>query len=587
MVIDFAGTARQAEDAFHTQIHNLSYRGENHIANITEPSIPAALSGAVTGISLHDFFPRPALRSLGTVKHGSSGWKVVQAGPDFITPKTPFGVFQAIGPNDFTLIYNVNPLRTGALTGIPLTGKGATVAVIDDSSIHAKDWHTFRNIFGFSGYAGKLALQQPGNCEFPGYNGAESEADLDAEYASISAPDADVIQASCIDTNTSFGVYVALENMVSLGTKAQIISISYGECEAGNGPTAQQAWNLATEEGASEGLSIFVSAGDGGVDGCDNFDTDLYGVSGLSVSGNASVSYVTAVGGTDFYDTALGEESKYFSPTNGPGLVTALSYVPEIVWNENCTSPVLIASQYKLGKTKANTPVAFCNSQDGKAFLNIVGGSGGRSSVYAKPDWQLLSVPGVPNDSARDIPDVSLFASSGFWDHFYVYCGSDKATGGLPCDYANGTDVIYNAAGGTSFSSPAFAGIMVLQAQYSGILQKAPGAVRIGNVAPVLYQLAAAQFANPTGLSRCNATLGNKISPACVFNNVTANSNDVACLAGTPNCYAKLSTQQIGIMTENPGPSEIEAYTAHPGYSLATGLGTVNAQNLIAAYEQP
>jgi hypothetical protein len=233
-----------------------------------------------------------------------------------------------------------------------------------------------------------------------------------------------------------------------------------------------------------------------------------------------------------------------------------------------------------------NTPVAYCNSKDGSHFLNIVGGSGGRSSVFAKPDWQSLSVYGMPNDGVRDLPDVSLFASSGFWDHFYIYCGSDKATGGAPCNYTNGKDVIANAAGGTSFSSPAFAGIMLLEAQFWGtVVQGAPGPVRIGNVAPELYQLAAAQFGSGKGLSKCNSTLGNKISSVCVFNNVTANSNDVPCLAGTPNCYARLSTQALGILTEQPGPSEIEAYTSRPGYSLATGLGSVNVLNLISAYD--
>jgi subtilase family serine protease len=585
MVIDFSGTARQTEDLFHTEIHNFTLRGESHIANVREPAIPAALSGVVTGISLHNFFPHPAVQNYGTVQHDTSGWKMVKPAPGFLTPATPYGVFQAVGPSDFTKIYNVDPVRNGSFLGISLTGTGATVAVIDDSSIHPKDWTTFRKFFGLSRYAGTLTLVNPGGCPNPGYNGAESEADLDAEWASVSAPDANIIQASCADTDTVFGGYVALENLVSLGTPAQLISISYLECEAGNGPSAQQAWNLATEEGASEGISIFVAAGDNGSDGCDNFDVDAYGVSGLAVNGLASPPYVTAVGGTDFYDTALGEGSKYFASKNGPGYETALSYVPEIVWNDNCTSPVLVAYRYSHKLTAADTPVAYCNSKDGQNYHNIVGGSGGRSSVYVKPDWQVLSVRGVPDDGARDLPDVSLFASNGFWGHFYVYCGSDPATGGTPCDYKNGDDVLANAAGGTSFSSPAFAGIMVLETQYWGLVQGATGPVRIGNVAPELYQIAAAQFSSGLGLSKCNSTLGNRASSTCVFYDVTANANDVPCLAGTPECYTQRASQHLGILTEHPGPAELEAYRAHPGYNLATGLGTVNVLNLISAYD--
>ena len=40
---------------------------------------------------------------------------------------------------------------------------------------------------------------------------------------------------------------------------------------------------------------------------------------------------------------------------------------------------------------------------------NIAASGGGMSSVYKKPAWQ--TGPGVPNDGARDVPDVSLTAS--------------------------------------------------------------------------------------------------------------------------------------------------------------------------------
>jgi len=126
---------------------------------------------------------------------------------------------------------------------------------------------------------------------------------------------------------------------------------------------------------------------------------------------------------------------------------------------------------------------------------------------------------------------------------------------------------------------------MALETQYWGIVQGAPGPVRIGNVAPELYQLAAAQFSSGLGLSRCNSTLGNKSASTCVFHNVTANSNDAPCQPGSPDCYAKFSSQAVGILTEQPGPAEAEAYRARPGYSLANGLGTVNVLNLIAAYD--
>jgi subtilase family serine protease len=342
MVIEFAGTVRQIREAFQTDIHTFAYKGEIHIANVQEPAIPRAFADTVAGIGLHNFFPTPSMR-LGGLAHYDSrtgSFKLDSAGPQFVSPITPEGVLQLIGPNDFSVIYNVLPARTGSpLTGFaPLTGLGATIAVIDDSEMHVKDWMRYRKVFGLSSYQGTLTLQNPGNCGNPGYNGAEGEAALDAEWAGAAAPDANIIQASCPSGLTAFGPLTALENLVSIGTSAQLISISYGGCEAGWGPGFLSAWSQASEEGASEGLSIMIAAGDGGSNSCDTFSN--LATTGINVNGLASNPYVTAVGGTDFYDTALGVTDQYFAPRNRKGLETALSYVPEMAWNESCASPV-------------------------------------------------------------------------------------------------------------------------------------------------------------------------------------------------------------------------------------------------------
>jgi hypothetical protein len=59
LMIDFSGTAGQVRETFHTEIHNLILaNGDKHIANVSDPQIPAALAPAVDGIaSLHDFSP--------------------------------------------------------------------------------------------------------------------------------------------------------------------------------------------------------------------------------------------------------------------------------------------------------------------------------------------------------------------------------------------------------------------------------------------------------------------------------------------------------------------------------------------------
>ena len=62
ILIDFSGTAGQVRSAFHTDIHRLNVKGEKHIANMSDPKIPAALEPAVAGVvSLHDFCPTPCI----------------------------------------------------------------------------------------------------------------------------------------------------------------------------------------------------------------------------------------------------------------------------------------------------------------------------------------------------------------------------------------------------------------------------------------------------------------------------------------------------------------------------------------------
>jgi hypothetical protein len=119
------------------------------------------------------------------------------------------------------------------------------------------------------------------------------------------------------------------------------------------------------------------------------------------------------------------------------------------------------------------------------------------------------------------------------------------------------------AAGGTSFASPIFAGLLALAQQKVG----SP----LGNVNYVLYKLASTQYADASKASACtaaNATAGN----ACVFYDVTTGSNAVPCRSGTTDCATAVSSDLFGIL---PG------HSAAAGYDMATGLGSVNAENLV------
>jgi hypothetical protein len=68
-----------------------------------------------------------------------------------------------------------------------------------------------------------------------------------------------------------------------------------------------------------------------------------------------------------------------------------------------------------------------------------------------------------------------------------------------------------------------------------------------------------------------NAILTTAPAASCIFNDITADTNAVPCAAGSPNCGTE-GTAPIGVLT---------GYNSGVGYDLTTGLGSVNAANLV------
>jgi hypothetical protein len=176
----------------------------------------------------------------------------------------------------------------------------------------------------------------------------------------------------------------------------------------------------------------------------------------------------------------------------------------------------------------------------------------------------------VPNDSLRDIPDVSLFAGDGYNGSFYVVCEADQlATGESSCS-SSGTNSYFMAAGGTSASAQAFAGIMAMVNQKTSQRQ--------GNANYVLYPLAA-----PTGASCASNAVTAANTSSCIFYDVQVGNNSVACDAGSSNCGNETGTGYGILVYTNSAtpPVSVPAWRTTGGYDLATGLGTVNAYNLV------
>ena len=124
MTVDVSGTAGQVREAFHTEIHNYSVAGKSYIANASDPQIPAALSPLVSGFnSLNSFFPKPLVQ---------------KRSPNFSFSVEGYQEYDE-SPVDLAKIYNVTPLYTSKS---PITGKGQTVVVLEDTDVNSSDVQT-------------------------------------------------------------------------------------------------------------------------------------------------------------------------------------------------------------------------------------------------------------------------------------------------------------------------------------------------------------------------------------------------------------------------------------------------------------
>jgi uncharacterized protein (TIGR03437 family) len=176
-----------------------------------------------------------------------------------------------------------------------------------------------------------------------------------------------------------------------------------------------------------------------------------------------------------------------------------------------------------LGSALSYIPEAAWNETSRSLGLAATGG--GASLFYPKPVWQ--TGPGVPNDSVRHVPDVA-FSAAGHDAYSITYEGSNVSVWG------------------TSASAPSFAGIVALLNQYV-VAKNFQAKLGLGNINPQLYRLA-------------------QSAPA-VFHDTTSQDNIVPCQQGSQDCL-----------------SGSFGYPATPGYDMATGLGSVDANALLTQW---
>jgi hypothetical protein len=542
-VIEFSGTAGLVKQAFGTAIHKFAVKGEEHWANASEPSIPRALAPVVVGaLSLHNFPRKPHSTVAGTFV--GSDWFGLGPRPLF-TFNSQGTLYYGVGPGDFATIYNVQTLWNAGIDGT-----GQTIAIVGESDINVQDIRNFRSIFGLPAKDPQFFYNGPN----PGLQADETEAVLDVSWSGAVAKNATIDFVVSASTNTTFGVDLSALFIVDKNL-APVMSESYGECEARLGNAENAFFNSLWQQAAVQGITVLISSGDGGSAGCDDFGSAQAAQFGLAASGFASTPYNVAVGGTDFDQTPSNAPTYWNSTNNAQTNASAKSYIREVPWNDSCAG---------FG-TNQCTPA---NSN----YFDIVAGSGGPSSCstkdnsgtcvsgYSKPPWQTGT--GVPLDGVRDTPDISLFASNGFHGSFYILCQADVLYP-YACNLG-ANSYAFLGVGGTSASSPAFAGIMALVNQKTGARQ--------GNANYVLYKLAA-QAGNS-----CNSSTVALTGNSCIFYDTTKGNNSVPCWAGSSDCGPAPPSGGFGVLVDSKGKP---AWTTTTGYDMATGLGSVNAANLV------
>lgn len=578
-VIEFSGTAGALRQALHTEIHKYVVNGEEHWANASDPQIPAALTPVVAGFaSLNNFPKKPMHHGLAPYAKSTSTGKVKPS----LTVTSDGETFYALGPADFATIYNVPSWSSFA------GGSGQTIAIVGDTNINPQDVDDFRTLFGIKPLSPAANSPCPSvstthaiplgiclNGPDPGIippteSGDETEADTDVEWSGVAAPAATLAFVVSGTTELTEGVDLSALYIID-NNLAPVMTESYGSCEAALGNGGNAFYSTLWEQGAAEGITILEAAGDEGSAACDVFAETGVGAAqyGLNVVGNASTPFNVAVGGTDFND--VNTWSTYWSSSNNSTtLSSAMSYIPEMTWNDTCAN---------------SGSVNGCMSGVSDQGTDLVGGGGGESncsssttidvegteetecvSGYSKPSWQ--SGTGVPNDQERDVPDLSLYAGDGFTNSFYVICEADALTAGESSCQSSTSGVNFLGVGGTSVSVQAFGGIMAL-------VNQKYGAQGLANY--VLYPLAAKAGASCASTAAMAPTAS---SSSCVFYDTQTGNNSVACVADSSNCSDQTVTGTgYGILVNDNG---VAAWTTNAGYDLATGLGTVNVANLVS-----
>ena len=273
------------------------------------------------------------------------------------------------------------------------TGIGQSIAIVEFEQYAASDFAAFEACYGLSNSIRNV--QVDGGAGGPGQGGGE--AALDTELAAFNAPSASLVvyEAPNGDDAQALDVF----NRIAGDDSAQVVTTSWGVCEASMPAADRQTENGIFQRMALQGQTVVAASGDAGSEDC----LPTNGSDQLAVDDPGSQPDVVSAGGTALTNGAVSAQS---------------------VWND-CEGSVTLCS--------------------GNTTLGAAGG--GYSLVWP-------ANPGQPAASGPKTTPCELATCRAVPDFSYP---SDPSAGGVAAYW----DGHWTGFGGTSVAAPTNAGLFV------------------------------------------------------------------------------------------------------------------------------
>ena len=493
-LVSATGSSKQVAAAFDTSFSNYrGARGTRFYANSSAARLPASLASSVLGVvglnsavRERDMVQRATTTKRPSGRASAKATKACETG--YPTDAQLFAFFNdgtnfASGFGDGPSCSGLTPSQTNSLYDAPHVGakgkgKGVTIAVFELSAYLSSDithWahFTYGNKFtppleNVNVDGGPLHVKCPKGDSCPsdieGYAG-DIEVDADIEQQLTISPDVAHLIVYNAPNDETGQTELAEYTKIANDDSAASVSSSWGECESEEGAAMAKAENIVFEQMATQGQSMFASAGDDGAFDCGTTPQTL------AVDDPESQPWVTSVGGTSWQ-------------TDNPGTNTHPAYKAgvESVWNVDS----LCNDSADEG---GDTGLDWCDTTGA--------GGGGSSSFWGRPWYQ--AGPGVNNSfvttgngttqcafatkgtRCRQVPDISANADQ--YTPYAEYCTGNSKTPNSVCGTFSSSQPTpgWFGIGGTSLSSPLWSGIAADRDSFQGH--------RSGNFNPMVYRL--------------------------------------------------------------------------------------------------